>query len=490
MPRAPLPLPAAPSLEVAIRLPRAAEGTLQQSVHGQVREAILEGRLRPGVRLPATRALARSLGVSRNTVVAAYDRLLAEGYVHVRGGAGTFVADVLPRRRRGAPEPPARDARLAPAWREPAGPVMGKPRLAWSVDFRTGRPDVSSFPADVWQRLHGGVLRAMAREGADYGTAQGLPRLRTAIAQHVAFARAVACGEDDVIVTAGAQQAFELVARVLVTPGRTAVAVEDPGYPPLHAAMRAAGARLVPVPVDAEGLRVDRLPPDVRLVCVTPSHQFPLGVALSARRRLALLEFSRTHGASVLEDDYDGEFRFAGAPLDALQTLDREAAVFYVGTFSKCLFPGLRLGFVVAPRWARDALVHAKRLADLHTPLLAQETLARFIEEGHLARHVRRMRRVYGERRARLLEAIARHGRGRMAPFSDGPAGLMLAMRVDERHPALALVDAATERRIAMEALQRYALTPEAAVNGLALGFGRLRDEQVDDAARRLCRLL
>ena len=210
----------------------------------------------------------------------------------------------------------------------------------------------------------------------------------------MSFTRAVAARPEDVVVTTGAQQAFDLLARILVTPGRTLVALEDPGYPPLRAAFRAAGARLVPVPVDAEGLVVARVPRAAGIVCVTPSHQFPLGTAMSIERRTALLALAQARGLVVIEDDYDSEFRFGGRPLEALQTLDRSASVFYVGTFSKSLSPLLRTGFVVAPPWARDALVAAKRASDGENPPLPQEALALLIAEGHLARHVRRMRRV------------------------------------------------------------------------------------------------
>ncbi|WP_329955905.1 PLP-dependent aminotransferase family protein [Cupriavidus necator] len=226
-------------------------------------------------------------------------------------------------------------------------------------------------------------------------------QLREAIASHVSFARAVACGADDVVVTSGAQQAFDLIARVLVTPGKTVVAVEDPGYPPLRHAFAAAGARLVPVPVDDEGMQVDQLPAGARVICVTPSHQFPLGATLSLARRRALLAFARRHGAVVVEDDYDGEFRHGGRPLDALQTLDQDQLVWYVGTFSRSLFPGLRLGYAVVPPWARDAVVAAGQYTDWHSALLAQDTLAAFMAEGHLARHIRKMRAAYTGRRDR-----------------------------------------------------------------------------------------
>jgi GntR family transcriptional regulator / MocR family aminotransferase len=288
-----------------------------------------------------------------------------------------------------------------------------------------------------------------------------------------------------VIVTA---QAIDLIARILVVPGETTVAVEDPGYPPMRAAFAAAGACIANVPVDDEGLVVDRLPPNARAICVTPSHQFPLGVAMSLRRRAALLDFARARRAVVIEDDYDGEFRFGGKPLDALQTLDRAELVFYVGTFSKSLFPALRLGFLVAPPWARSALVAAKQLTDWHGPVLAQDTLAAFIAEGHLARHVRKMRAIYGERRAALLRSLARHCGDRLAPIP-AVAGLHLAARLAGPLPAGTLVARAADAGIGVESLDRYA-GRKAAVRGLAFGYGMIRSDEIDEAIRRLARAL
>ena len=326
-------------------------------LHEQLRAAILDGRLAAGTPLPATRQVAAALGIARNTVVAAYDLLIAEGYVVPRPGAKAVVADIATRVQA---KPRAlghtlEDPRLNPVWRTPF--LHPEPARALPArSFRLGIPDHRYFPHEIWRRLSAQSLRAWAKTPFSYPPSEGLPALREAIAQHVAFARAVACTGDDVIVTSGAQQAFDLLARLLVTPGQTRVAVEEPGYPPVRAAFAAAGALLVPIPVDDEGLCVERLPHDVGIISVTPSHQSPTGVALSLRRRTALLEFARARNAVIIEDDYDGEFRFGGRPLDALQTLDREARVFYVGTFSKSLFPSLRKGFVVAPAWAREAL--------------------------------------------------------------------------------------------------------------------------------------
>lgn len=424
-----------PLFELPIRIPPRHSRDRVRALHAQLRAAILQGRLKPGLKLPATRALAAAYGVSRNTVVAAYDLLLSEGYLVARRGSGTFVADVLPRfRERSASRGngTGSDPRINPYWRQ-REPLPGDHpllRVAPRLDFHLGVPDAARFPFDIWRRLTARSLRTASRRPASYDDACGRPALREAIAKHVSFARAVACSPSDVIVTAGAQQAFDLLARVLVMPGRTVVAVENPGYPPLRAAFAAFGAKIAPVPVDGEGLMVERVPEDAGIICVTPSHQYPLGVVMSARRRAALLELAQKRRAIVIEDDYDAEFRYGDRPLDALQTLDRSSSVFYVGTFSKSLFPGIRLGFVVAPEWARRALGAAKQCADWHCCVLTQDTLAAFIEEGHLARHVRRMRSLYAARRAALLDGLRTHFSGWLDPVPSA-AGLHLCALAD-----------------------------------------------------------
>ena len=324
-------------------------------LHRALRAAILDGRLVTGYVMPSTRRLAAELRVSRNTVAAAYDLLLAEGYLLPRTRARPIVATLArASRSRTRIATQATDIRIARFWRAPYSLTRASPSLP-ERSFRLGIPEHCQFPHALWRRLVARALRISEKMPFRYPPAAGLPSLRSAIAQHVAFTRAVVCSADDVIVTSGAQHAFGLLARLLVTPGKTRVAVENPGYPPLRAALASAGAELLSIPVDDEGLCVERIPHRVNIVCVTPSHQSPTGAMLSLRRRTALLELARRRGALVIEDDYDGEFRFGARPLDALQTLDHDC-VFYVGTFSKTLFPGLRKGFVVAPAWARDAL--------------------------------------------------------------------------------------------------------------------------------------
>jgi GntR family transcriptional regulator/MocR family aminotransferase len=472
-----------PSLELDLRI--AERGSRLASLHAALREAIASGRLAPGLRLPSSRELAARAGVSRNTAVAAYELLASEGWLESRGSAGSFVAE-LPR----AAVAVSDRASVAPwadsRWLRGEGAVWPPPvgsGPAPAYRFTTGSPDIASFPFDVLRRLQTRALQAVAREPARYADPQGLAALREAIAGHVSSARAVACTADDVVITAGAQQAFDLIARVLVTPGRTLAAVEDPGYPPLHAALRAAGAKLAPVPVDREGLVVDALPAGARIVCVTPSHQSPLGVAMSLTRRRELLNWAAARQAVVIEDDYDGEFRYTSRPLDALKTLDRDGRVFYVGTLSKSMLPALRIGYVVAPAWARDALVALKRVADSGTPALTQAAVADFIAEGHLLRHVRCMRTVYGERRRVLEQMLERH-LGEQAEIYPAIAGLHLAV-------ALPGVDTAELARrawaagVGVEPLSRFGLDGKGP-SGLVLGYGSIAAARIPEAVRRL----
>lgn len=296
----------------------------------------------------------------------------------------------------------------------------------------------------------------------------------------------MACTADDIIITAGAQQAFDLIARVLVTPGRTLAAVEDPGYPPLRAALAASGARLAPVPVDREGLVVDALPAGARIVSVTPSHQFPLGVALSLARRRELLNWAAREQAVIVEDDYDGEFRFTPRPLDALKTLDRDGRVFYVGTLSKSMLPVLRIGFIVAPAWAREALIAARQATDFAAPALMQMAVADFIAEGHLLRHVRRMRAEYAERR-RVLEHCLRQQLGVRADIYPAIAGLHLAAALPVDCAALA--QRAWDAGVGVEPLSRYRLAAEG-VDGLVFGYGAIGAERIPEAVARLAEVL
>lgn len=481
-----------PILALRIVLPKGGRGGLLRSVHAQLRAAISDGRLQPGLQLPPTRTLAQALGVSRNTAVAAYDLLLSEGYLQARRGAGTYVsharAALTPRASRARSGKPPE---LNEFWREPPPLFPGmrprRPAPVYRYNFSIGEPDVSLFPFAMWRRLVGRAARVSSRDLLP-SEPQGRPELRTAIARHVSFTRAIACGADDIIVTAGSQQAFDLLARVLVTPNRTVVALEEAHYPPLRQVIRAAGARIATVPVDLEGIVVDRIPSRARLVCVTPSHQMPLGSPMSFERRAALLQFARRHGASIIEDDYDGEYRFGQRPLDALQTLDREERVFYVGTFSKVLFPNIRVGYIVAPSWARAALVAAKQLTDRHTAVIMQDALCAFLTEGHLVRHVRKMTRVYAKRRELLLAAIDQHCAGMLQPIPS-EAGLHITAKLLVPTLAATVLERAAAAAIKVQAVSEFTIG-KATLNGLGFGYGGIADADVAGGVRQLANVI
>jgi GntR family transcriptional regulator/MocR family aminotransferase len=457
-----------------------------RSLYLQLRAAIVDGRLRAGTQLPPTRKASAYFGVSRNTAVDAYDRLSSEGYLVARHGSGTYVADPIP--LQAAPSSlladPAARYRLNGFWlRSDIVEAMGfwreSPRHAATAahahtgDFRPALIDARLFPIEEFRRVIAAQLRGLERKPPRYVSPQGNQgtfRLRDAITQHIALTRAVVAGPDDVVVTSGAQQAFDLLARILVTPGETVVAIEDPGYPPLRVAFAASGATIVPVPVDAEGLLVEHLPANARVICVTPSHQFPLGVMMSSPRRAALIAWARAHDAVIVEDDYDGEFRYEGNPLQALRSAEAADVVFYVGTFSKCMLPSLRLGFVVAPSWAMRTLVAAKNALDWHCSMPLQLGVAGFIAGGHLSQHVRKMRRRYRERREVLL-GLLQH---QLEPWLEAvPSSYGMHVAALARAPVdlETVAERLADQGLQMHTLRRYYLgTPGPA--GLIVGYG------------------
>ena len=467
-------------MEVHIRLGERGDFSVQ--IYRQLLAAILDGRLSPGERLPPSRELARRLDVSRNTVGVAYELLAADGVLTGRVGAGSFVSrDISARtmRRRRAP-PGAIHAR--DVWRSLPPPV-GRSQDAPPYDFAVGTPDHRLFPYTTWRRLNAHELRSPAAQYATYGDPGGLPALRAAIARHIALSRAVRADGDDVIVTQGAQQAFDVIGRVLISEG-TCVAVEDPGYPLVQRLFRSLGARVVGVPVDDEGLKVDAIPREATLAYVTPSHQFPLGTAMSQRRRTALLAWAEQRNAVVVEDDYDSEFRFDGRPLDPLQSLDRTGRVIYVGSFSKVLLPALRVGFLVAPASLRPALLTAKQLTDWHGDVVTQATLARFIERGLLAPHIRKVMREYAARHVQILESLERRLRPWLRPIP-GAAGLHLAAAaVGKRTNIPRALRRAQEHGVRLGLLSEYCV--DAPQEGIVIGYGAIPASRIDEGLRRL----
>lgn len=389
----------------------------------ELRHAILSGRLKRGTRMPSTRGLAQQYACARGTIVAAFEQLQDEGYLETRIGAGTFVAlalpeDLTPKRR--ARRPHARQASLARLSKRgsdtakqvtilPASRSIGKA-------FRGYEPAIDLFPIDLWARLTARIARRAPRSFYGQGDARGHAPLRNAIAAYVGSARGVSCTPDQIVITGGAQQALDLCARLLLD-HNDAVCMEDPGYPGAATAFMVAGARIIDVPVDNEGLRVDALialAGRAKVVYTTPSNQFPLGVTMALHRRLQLLRWALTHGAWIIEDEFDAEYRYFGRPVPALKSLDDGESVIYIGTFTKMLFTSLRLGFVVLPERLMEAFAAARYVADRHSPTLEQAVLAEFILEGHFGHHIRHMRQIYAERCQVLVEAAARRLAGRL----------------------------------------------------------------------------
>ncbi|MFI5560293.1 PLP-dependent aminotransferase family protein [Amycolatopsis japonica] len=451
---------------------------LAARIYRQLRDGILDGRLGAGERLPPTRELARELDVSRNTVAVAYERLTAEGFLDSHVGRGTFVnPGFVARSRRAAPA--GTGVRPVARWNSLPDPP-GDDRPAF--DFRVGAPDPALFPLRTWRRLVSQALRPSLLPPSGYADPAGLEALRVAIARHIGAARSVRAGVEDVLVTQGAQQALDLIGRVLIEPG-TRVAVEDPGYPPAERLFTAHGARIVKVPVDDEGLDVTALAKGTRLIYTTPSHQFPLGTPMSLARRTALLAWAERNDAVIVEDDYDSEYRFSDRPLEPLQSLDHDGRVLYVGSFSKTLLPLLRLGFLVAPASLRPALRQAKQLMDWHGDLVTQSALASFIDEGLLARHVRKATREYSARRDRILTFVRDELRDvlEVVPSS---AGLHLCAPVSP-HATVTVDSAVTEAArsgVAVESLSTYGGTR----GGLVIGYGLVGTGRIDEGLARL----
>ena len=455
---------------------------LSDQVYHGIRRAILDGRLRIDERLPASREFARQLNVSRNTVLAAYGRLLSEGYLNSSVGSGTFVAQHFSSGESRLRKPAAKGSpRLSAFGRRLQPPQAIVPRRDLPFDFRPGVPELRMFPMAIWRSIAARQWQRLLASTAYYGDAAGTPALRAAIARHFGRTRALRCTADDVIVVSGAQQALDIVARILIEPNDV-VAVEDPGYPGAIAAFRALGAQIVPVPVDGEGIRADLLPKSAKVLYVTPSHQFPLGLPLSLRRRRALLDWAIRARAVIIEDDYDSEFRYGGRPLDSLQGLDTTGSVIYLGTFSKVLFPSLRLGFVVPPQSLHSAILSVKWLTDRHTEVGEQQLIASFVAEGHFGRYIRRMQRAYFERQSVLLHALAR-----WMPFFQpvrSVAGLHLAGFLPPAFPVDELISRASATGVGL-----YALAPFYQVDaraGLMFGFGSCTVDEINEGIRRV----
>lgn len=481
----------APSgISPVVTVDRQSQQPLYKQIYDGYRKAILDGGLRAGQRLPSTRVLASELGISRIPVLSAYSQLLAEGYFESRVGSGTVVSRALPQRV------PAVTPAGAPLTRSLAHRKVSK-RVMLPANregdygdgglgpFRFGQIAFERFPLQIWKSLVTRQARRIDAKSFKYGDHMGLSDLREAIATHIRPTRAVRCEAQQIMIVSGSQSGLDITTRALLDAG-SRVWVEEPGYTLASAVFAGHGCRTVPVHVDAEGLDVSvglRKCRHARAALVTPSHQFPLGVTMAASRRLQLLDWAQSTGSWIIEDDYDSEFCYEALPVHSLQGLDRNARVVYIGTFSKVLFPALRLGYVVIPPDLIDRFRAIRFAMDVSPPTFLQAVLADFIREGHFSRHIRRMRAVYAERRSALIESI-RHELGATAEIVGAQAGMHLA----------AILKGISDREAAERAVrQRLWLAPlssfyadEPVHRGFILGFGSTSAEEIPSAVRRL----
>lgn len=482
-------------------------GPLYEQLYRSIRDAILSGELRPGSRLESTRALSREAGVSRNVAIAAYDQLMAEGYIESRRGAGTFVCARTPDEAlRAESPPPAEDpppvsatAFRPSAWSRRLEKSAGGRRLNWAIrrpapplEFRYGSPNYGDFPHSVWNRIVQRRQAGATIHQLDYGAPEGEPALREALARYLRQSRGVVCEPEQVLIVNGSQQGLDLVSRTLIDPGEPVV-IEEPHYAGARWILESAGAALRPVAVDEQGLDTAELRRSIeraKLAVVTPSHQFPAGGVMPPERRRELLDWAAAAGAMILEDDYDSEFRYDGLPHEALQALDREGRVIYSGTFSKVMFPSLRLGYLVLPPQLVRPLTLAKAATDTGTATLQQLALADFMSEGHFERHLRRMRSRHARRRTILLEAIEAELNGRVE-VRGANAGLHVLMRIrglsGEKFRALA--SRARDEGVGVHSSRPFYLEPPP-VCELVLGYGALRERDIREGIRRLARII
>jgi GntR family transcriptional regulator / MocR family aminotransferase len=485
-------------MELTLNLDHDSSMPLHRQVYGELRRSILSGRLLPGQRLPSTRSLALTLAISRTTVTQSYEQLLSEGYLEARHGSGTFVCQLPDTLLQTAaintinsPKPmPLRLSKYAESM--VGNPLALQTYPTAEISFRYGRPALQQFPIALWRKL---LSRHCSSDTAwlDYALdAQGDLGLRTAIARYLGRARAVQCDPERIVLTNGTQQALDLILRVLIEPGDQ-IALEDPNYLSARKVFLSHNVNLLPIPVDASGLAIEQLinrstANPVRLLYVTPSHQFPTGATLSLSRRLALLQWAQQTGAMIIEDDYDSEYRYGDQPIPALQGLDSSDSVIYLGTFSKVLFPSLRIGYLVLPAPLVPFITQAKWLSDRQLPMLEQRVLTDFIEAGHLESHIRKMRSHYDRLRQALVQALQRHFGSRVEILGE-KAGIHVMVRFS--------LDISGAEILARSLQAGVGIVPaapcylgEGGEREFILGYGELEEETIIEAIKRLADVL
>lgn len=475
---------------------------LYRQIYDTIRRSILSGEFHSGKQLPASRHLSKQLGVSRMTVLNAYDQLFAEGYLEAKTGAGTFVARHLPeeflqtapiRKQKINAKNLPRQLTLSRYGKNvlrESRTVIQYNQSTQLVPFQHGIPAIEEFPFDVWTKIANKKYRTLERQSFGYGQPAGFRALRESIAAHLKSVRGVVCDSEQIIITIGAQQALDLIGRIFLEP-KTKVLIENPGYFGVNQIFSSFDAKFVPVPVDEEGFNlagVVKQSRNARLAFVTPSHQFPLGVTMSLPRRLQLLEWAKKNECWIIEDDYDSEFRYEGRPLPSLQGLDRDGRVLYIGTFSKTLFPALRLGCLVVPPDLIEIFTAARALSGAQSPLIDQATLAEFIAEGHFGRHIRRMRRLYDERQEILVSEIKKHLPGKLE-VEKSTSGMHVIGWLPE-----GVDDKSIARQAALSGVQTGAVSAHSLTKlergGLILGYTAVNEKQIKKGVRQLAKAM
>jgi GntR family transcriptional regulator/MocR family aminotransferase len=486
----------ATALVPLISVDRHADRPLHRQIYDAFRAAILRGDLRSAQQVPSTRVLARELGVSRIPVVGAYEELLSEGYFESRTGSGTFVSRSLPEKltlcEPGAASSPAMQSRTRSGSQrsDALAPIDNAPWLLAKGAFSVGQLAYEHFPIQVWSRLLARQARNLRTTSLQYGPAGGRMDLRETLANYLRSARGVRCEPEQIFVVSGSQQALQIAALALLDPGDK-VWMEEPGYWLAQRVFALAGARLVPVPVDAEGMNVAAgvaLARKARLAFVTPSHQFPLGATMSLPRRLQLIDWARSNDAWVIEDDYDSEYRYQSRPIASLQGLDPEARVIYIGTFSKVLFPSLRIGYMVVPPDLLSRFLSVRQTIDVTQSDLHQAVLNEFINEGHFARHIRRTRMLYAERRSVLEECVLKNFGDEFEIMGD-QSGMHLTVAAREPMDDRAIALRAAERKLWLWPLSPYYLGPQPR-QGFLLGFAGVATEDIPRAVRQFLQVM
>ena len=473
-------------MRTAVVVDRSSSVPLNRQIYEFWRSGILSGRFAGGERVPSTRDVASALDLSRGTVTQAYEQLLSEGYLQTAHGSGTFICRQLPDTLLTARATDKRNAdghvsiRLSLFGKRLQHDQRSRSRRAGHVDLSQWGPDLNLFPLEGWRRLYVRSLRKLGPDALDYAEhPQGYEPLREEIAKYVARSRAVNCTPDQVVVVNGSQQGLDLCARLLLEPGDEVI-VENPGYQGAWGAFTSSGAVLRPVPVDEEGLICSGLGTNAKLAYVTPSHQFPTGAALSLRRRLELIRWARENNSILIEDDYDSEYRYSGAPMPSMQGLASGAPIIYCGTFSKVMFPALRIGYLIVPPTLVAAFRRAKWLADRHAPLHSQAALHQFMADGFLERHIRRMRQTYGLRRAALVESLETHFGSRASVLGEA-AGMHAYVRIADSD----LSSRAKRNKVQLREACEYFIG-DAPDDAFLLGFSMLSERSIREGIRRL----